>query len=375
MKLYQPLRRFLEKIFDRLGIRPIFFVVFLSSIVLLITLQFNTVLMVKVPAVGSARPVEHPARLNTFVREVHVLPGDKVAPGDPLVTLSPRLLDRELDIIDAEIASLERRLELEQIRLQYKHQIGLSQNNKVLAEAQRDLEISKANRDKQRSRLKAAKHQEDIISQRVSKGTQKADDLQQATWTKEKEEADINSAKQDYRTEKNYVKKLKEEVKLPDDTGLAQTSSFYKSQIKVLEKRKEGLLEDLTKISITARIKGRVATVLPLGAEVRTGTSVASIYPEYATEIIAFIKPATNPDAILTGTKVAIVEPYNACSENGEIIRLGAKVEQAPTHITGLFKTPVHGLPVYISIPKACQLGIGQQLSVEFSQKPKPYKK
>jgi hypothetical protein len=41
-------------------------------------------------------------------------------------------------------------------------------------------------------------------------------------------------------------------------------------------------------------------------------------------------------------------------------------VEEAPGQLKNLFCFPVHGMPVYVSVPSDCRLGVGQVLSVEF---------
>ena len=38
----------------------------------------------------------------------------------------------------------------------------------------------------------------------------------------------------------------------------------------------------------------------------------------------------------------------------------------APGQLRGLLSLPVYGMPVYISIPEHCRLGVGQLLTVEF---------
>ncbi len=43
-------------------------------------------------------------------------------------------------------------------------------------------------------------------------------------------------------------------------------------------------------------------------------------------------------------------------------------VEEAPGQLRGLFRFPVHGMPVYISIPSDCEFGVGQVLSVELAR-------
>ena len=69
---------------------------------------------------------------------------------------------------------------------------------------------------------------------------------------------------------------------------------------------------------------------------------------------------------IAVGAPVQISRPAFACDRTGTVLRRGAVVEEAPGQLLNLFRFPVHGMPVYISIPEGCSLGIGQVLTVEF---------
>jgi hypothetical protein len=63
---------------------------------------------------------------------------------------------------------------------------------------------------------------------------------------------------------------------------------------------------------------------------------------------------------------VYIARPALSCRGTGRVLRRGASVEEGPSQLKNLFRFPVHGMPVYVSIPPDCRLGVGQVLSVEF---------
>ena len=98
------------------------------------------------------------------------------------------------------------------------------------------------------------------------------------------------------------------------------------------------------------------------------GSSVASVSSEYAQEIVAYVSPDLQPGSVPIGAPVHIARPALACRGAGEVVRRGATVEEAPAQLRSLFRFPVHGLPVYISIPSDCQFGVGQVLSVELTR-------
>jgi hypothetical protein len=98
------------------------------------------------------------------------------------------------------------------------------------------------------------------------------------------------------------------------------------------------------------------------------GGSVASVIPEYAQEIVAYVPSDLEPASITVGAPVRVARPARVCQGSAEVLRRGATVQEAPGQLRSLFRFPVHGMPVYISIPSDCELGVGQVLSVEFAR-------
>jgi biotin carboxyl carrier protein len=155
----------------------------------------------------------------------------------------------------------------------------------------------------------------------------------------------------------------------PDRPSLERpTEALYAKELAVFQTRRRQLLEDREALTITASLPGRVVTVAESGSAVAMGSSVASVSPEYAQEIVAYVPSDLQPDTVPVGTPVYIARPVFACRGAGEVLRRGATVEEAPDQLRNLFRFPVHGMPVYISIPPDCQLGVGQVLSVELER-------
>lgn len=147
----------------------------------------------------------------------------------------------------------------------------------------------------------------------------------------------------------------------------SQTDALFGAQLELLQTRRAQLQDDLHHLTIASESSGRVTTIAPQGSSVAIGSSIASVMPEYAQEIVAYVPPETDPMLVVPGTPVQLAETQSrACREMGSVLRRGAGVAEAPGQLRGLFRTPVHGMPVYISIPDGCQLGPGQVLSVEF---------
>jgi hypothetical protein len=97
------------------------------------------------------------------------------------------------------------------------------------------------------------------------------------------------------------------------------------------------------------------------------GASVASVMPEFAEEIVAYMPPGTNPALIAQESVAYIVgTPYEECLIPGRVKRRGAAVSEAPGQLKGLFLNAVHGMPVHVAIPDGCKLGNGQVVTLDF---------
>lgn len=155
----------------------------------------------------------------------------------------------------------------------------------------------------------------------------------------------------------------------PDRPSLERpTDALYAKELEEMQMRRTQLLQDREALTVTASFSGRVVVVAEPGSAVAIGSSVASVSPEYAQEIVAYVPSDIQPATIAVGASVRISRPALACRGAAEVLRRGATVQEAPGQLRSMFRFPVHGMPVYISIPSDCQLGVGQVLSVEFAR-------
>jgi multidrug resistance efflux pump len=282
------LQRATDTIFDGVGLRPLGIIVFTASVALLLYLSTLNTGTIRADAVATARMVDHPARVASFVTKVFVKPGDKVQIGAPLVELSSHFIDQRIQRIDVQIEQVLNEAQLAQAQLMVKEDRWLDPATRIR----------------------------------------------------------------------------------PDRPSLeSPTEALYAKQLEVLQTRRRLMLEDRESLTVLSNFTGIVATVAWPGASIGEGNSVASVMPEFADEIVAFVAPATDPAAIALGARAFITRPSSkACRAAGSVLRRGAGVEQAPKQLRGLLRFPVHGMPVHISIPPDCSLGIGQVLTVEFER-------
>lgn len=154
----------------------------------------------------------------------------------------------------------------------------------------------------------------------------------------------------------------------PDGPSLeTPTEELYAKEVAVLQMRRTQLFADREALTITASHPGRIVEIANNGSAVGKGGSVATVSPEFAEEIVAYVAADTQPNLIALGTDVRIVGSTSACRGGARVLRRGAAVQEAPGQLLGMLRFPIYGMPVYISIPPNCQLGVGQVLSVEFA--------
>ena len=148
----------------------------------------------------------------------------------------------------------------------------------------------------------------------------------------------------------------------------SESDAFHAARFEYLETRREALLRDRGQLAVKSSLPGRVVAVMPLGASVDVGTSVATVAPEHAEEIVAYVPAETDPMLVEVGTRARLLESQVAgCRTYGTVLRTGAMVVEAPGQLRGFLRLPMHGMPVYISVPEGCELGVGQVLAVEFA--------
>jgi multidrug efflux pump subunit AcrA (membrane-fusion protein) len=146
------------------------------------------------------------------------------------------------------------------------------------------------------------------------------------------------------------------------------TSEYFESKRQALQQRLSALEEDRGRLTITSRSGGRVGWVVPQGSSVSVGTTVATVSLDYSDEIVAYVPAETLPSSIEPGALVSVVDPAAGCSLPGRVLRRGASVQEAPGQLLEWFRYPVHGMPVYISVPSGCHLADGQLVAVEFAR-------
>jgi multidrug resistance efflux pump len=371
--------RRLDGVFDRLRTKPLGLVVFVASAAALVLLTQHNTSTIHAPAVGFAQPVEHTTDLVSenalSVEEVHVEIGDEVANGAPLVTLSSRFLKRELALVDAEIAMIEAQARVDVGAVAAEEQEREIELRTDAAQARRDLALARAEASRQSRLASGAASQADSVASQVKAGVSTVDVLREAQWTVEDERSGAEQAAAAARAAgalhgdlQNAAKNLGEQSSLVEPMQRAK-----EAEIALLQVRRQGLLEDLERLTVHSRISGRVKTVLHVGAAVEPEISVAVVVPLVATEIVAYVPPEKSMVGITEGT---IVHVASACSGDAKVLRFGGAVVEAPGQLTNLLgrafsSRALYGMPLRVSIPEGCSYGVGEALTVDVPERPR----
>ena len=138
-------------------------------------------------------------------------------------------------------------------------------------------------------------------------------------------------------------------------------------RVEVLRLRRTRLLEDRAALTVTSNFAGIVSNVTWLGASVPERSSVASVMPEFAEEIVVYVAPTVDASAIANGVAAYMTSaPTVACRAPGKVRTRGAEVKEAPGQLRQFLGSAVHGMPVHITIPRDCRLVNGQVVTLNF---------
>lgn len=153
-----------------------------------------------------------------------------------------------------------------------------------------------------------------------------------------------------------------------ETSGMAELTTIrYEKEIEVKRRRREKLISDREGLVVKASHAGIVSQIAWLGASISERMSVASVMPEFAEEIVAYVSPDVDASSIATGVATYMVGMRSIeCAAPGLVRNRGAQVEEAPGQLRRLLGQPVHGMPVHITIPSGCRLVNGQVLALNF---------
>ncbi len=341
--------------------RALSFGVFVLSLTLLIGLEVQSAPDVTVAAVAHARAVEHPAPAPSTVREVHVQNGEQVDAGTLLVTLDDEELRRSLRYLDIDIA-----VAIEEGRLAQAQVADESSRQTLEARAQ----LRAAIRDAEIVRGEVASHEALVVTAQEAANRAETLSEQRLVQNAAAEDArrrlvEIEASRSAAEARLNAeLRRLRQTQRTTDTTSseelLTATVRLHQSRLESLQLRRRDTAEQIARLQVHAAAPGVVANVPDMGRAVALGESVARIVPRRATEVVAYLSPETNPDAIVEGRRVLIAQAEgDACA--GQLVRgAGAEVVTMPGQAVAANRIAPTGLPVHVALPPECSLGVGQ---------------
>lgn len=384
--------RTLDAFFDRIHIRPLGLIIFVLSAWGLWAMYSDQASTLKAQAVAGAERVIHASHAEAIVAKAHVKVGDMVERGQLLVTLSAPLIEHEIALADAEILQYEGELEVALAELERDHALLTRDLSRDARDAASDLLSARIERDQAARDLAIA--QGKLTAQQRLRRTANATLAQRQAQLQQRLISDADRAEAELFLEQVLAEEAAalserdaartfaasltppQAPPLPDDLPSidrlrALTIAAYQAQIALVRTRKANFQRDLLDLTITAQASGRVSLILPKGTAVTPDFPVVEILPPWATEAVAYLDPSAHPAAFAPGQPVRIASPH--CPEQGaSISHTGASVILAPGQLMSWTGKPLYGLPIHITLPQNCRLGVGQVVEVFLSPAPKP---
>ena len=342
--------------------------VFALSVVALGVIEFSRAPDVTVPAVAWAAGVEHPAPAETTVETVHVRLGESVRTGDVLVTLEGSTLRRELVQLDLQILVAIQESQVAQATLVHESSLQSIEVQTRLRESMRDAQTLRSQLEGEEATLSAAESEAARLGELASERLAPRESVSEAS--RRALEARLNRERTatQLRGELGRLRVLRTGNDVEGEELVSATVRLHEKQLELLQSQREDLTQRIERLEVRASAGGVVASVLGEGAAVAMGVSVARLVPPRATEVVAYLPPETNPATAALVERVLIAQSNgNACA--GELERrVGAEVTPIPgagtSILAGALGGPTFGLPVHISLPSECQLGVGQRVWV-----------
>jgi multidrug resistance efflux pump len=345
--------------------------VFAVSALALGALELKGCTSTRVQAVAQAAPVEHPAQAQSYVVQVHVRPGDVVKPGDVLVTLSPDVTLQELRVLEAELERIDREAEFERAQLDIDFEKLDRKALQLKAQARRDEAIARAEEERAGQERQAVAEQHEELRGKVEQRLLSAEELGQSQRdlsTLEAERKELGRVRQAEAEKRALLEDGLEGSTLERGELETITSRYFSAERRLLEEQRAQLNLRLNHLTIRALAGGRVDRVMPLGAPVLPETSVVSLVPLRATEVVAWLPPNTSPGRVPLGALAALQHGHERCQGAAKVERVGAQVTLAPPQLPStLGLGPRTGLPVFLSVPEGCDLGVGQVVEAELA--------
>lgn len=278
------------------------------------------------------------------IKELYVVPGERVKAGDPLVKVERPDLLLEKDNLLNKIALLKANLEKKQLQKSnklYLNDLEFELKRKQLLNRIEELKLQ----IDQQNKLKAGFKKLNYESQN------KTDSLLNNSLKLLLNEKEILEQEYDLNTQ---------EIKSVFDLETANTSA----EVELLEKEVR-LLEDEEKELIQyARVEGAIGSInVEVEELVPAYTSLLSVYENNPTVIRAFTNERYSVE-ITSGSDVYVESTNRQYKIKGKIIEVGSRIIQYPDRLRTFDQQPSWGREIFIEIPEESNFLNGEKVFV-----------
>lgn len=357
--------RNLRRASERLGIRVVPIVGLFGAVFGMVALERVRAKSFVASGVTAAATTNHGSEVAGTVEHVNVKLGARVTTGQVLAELHSLELDAQRSELDAEIQRTVRAGMLAELQTsQNGREAALSALTR-LSQAERDREKAAADRELQTSLAEDAKGYLARVEELAKSGVLE----QRAVWSQEQ----LASRQASMQTQANALLEaeiartdaLRKEVKgtVPNRALIEATSHLYETELAVLNRRRENLERQVAALTVRARIDGVVTAVVPEGATIHPGDSVASIVPHHAAEVVAYVAPDITPPVLGDHVPFSIELADGRHCDGIGAPRASGMVEQKPGQLVSFSSFAGYGFPIHVNVPNGCVLPVGQVVS------------
>lgn len=311
----------------------IIFWVLVVIVLLLFSLVFkdtNTAIVAQVEPLKKAISYHKAVR----IKEIYVIPGQMVNPGDVLVKVErPDLL------LDVE----KKNSEIDRLKLEHDLSDSKYVHKTTQLKSTTDVQIRKI--DAEISQLKLVIENNQKLSEQFGNLTGISDTLNRPNGSYSDIEIDILE-----REKKYLLNQQKLELNVENSIHDEETKSFA-MRLVLLEKELQALITEEMELVKTAKIQGTIGSVnVQTGELLSPYTTILSIYESKPTIIKAFMNEGFKY-SMEVGNNVTVESTNRKYSIEGKVFEIGARIVEYPNRLKSNQNLPMWGQELFIRIP------------------------
>lgn len=306
-------------------------------------------------------PVE-PGRITA----IHVVPGQAVRTGDPLVTFDTTVIDAELGVARAELAEALAALDAERTERARLYARDRLETAARLAEARAQADSAAVERAAVDGELRAISRELQRLDPVVEQGVAAFGDLGALTARRERLASEARHLPEAAAAWKNRTVRLEALLTALEaedqDTALAP----LKAAIRTRNRTVEGLLGRRELAVLRAPRDARVTRVhFGPGAAVAAGVPVVDLLAQQPERLVVWL-PESTARRVRIGDRVEItaLDVTAGVSVEGTVEELGAGIIEMPMRLWTHENVPRYGRPAHVRLPRGDQLLAAERVLV-----------